>query len=173
MASPGGVSARRRRTPRQTKNPHVVPPSVLPWPRPPPLLLSLTSSSGVHLGQADDHKLYDLLRLNALPLVPRDPKAPLFKLLWESLPPPPQVLAALAFEVAPRVPACHSAHSLWRGDSIELSSGRRGQGPQMNFQKKLLEGLWNSGLLGVPLLSQPAHPSNGRGSETACHRANN
>ena len=71
------------------------------------------------------------------------------------------VLAALAFEVAPRVPACHSAHSLWRGDSIELSSGRRGQGPQMNFQKKLLEGLWNSGLLGVPLLSQPAHPSNG------------
>ena len=24
------------------------------------------------------------------------------------------VLAALAFEVAPRVPACHSAHSLWR-----------------------------------------------------------
>ena len=133
------------------------------------------SSSDVHLGQADDHK-YDLLRFwgkNALPLVPRDPKAPLFKLLWESLPPPPKVLAALAFEVAPRVPACHSAHSLWRGDSIELSSGRRGQGPQMNFQKKLLEGLWNSGLLGVPLLSQPAHPSNGRGSETACHRANN
>ena len=44
------------------------------------------------------------------------------------------VLAALAFEVAPRVPACHSAHSLWRGEG----SGRRGQGLQMNFQKKQL-----------------------------------
>ena len=94
--------------------------------------------SPLHLGQADDHK-YDLLRFwgkNALPLVPRDPKAPLFKLLWESLPPPPKVLAALAFEVAP---AYHNAPSLsMEADSIELSSGLRTAKARtaMNLQKK-------------------------------------